>query len=298
MAHVWSDLEYKKLMDRLTRLEAQVRRTAREADARSTGAKFTIREPSTQIDGNVNIDGNLDVGGDVGMDPGQQIEWDWGSGSDVEIHAYVPPATTWQQLDIQIQNLRTNEDARMYIAAETFDPAHSAIVELRAGYNLADAVWLHLGAATPFKLGTSELALTVPLSLNGDQVGVSADWTPAVDQGGAVTVTVNAAKYIMVGNLVILLANLAVTGSGTGGNAIIVSGWDSAINPLAGWNGVPVGTCRITDTGTTDYWGVCYHSSTTALRFIDSVTQGQIGANPSFALANGDFIRFSMLYTR
>ncbi len=178
------------------------------------------------------------------------------------------------------------------------DPALSADATGQIGFPAGVAINEFSSDGT--LAGNSDLAIPTEKSVRTyvDALGTWQNWTPTVDQGGAVSVSVNLARYTVIGDTVHMMASLSVTSAGAAGNAIIISGWDSAIDALAGWNGVPVGTCRITDTGTTDYWGIVYHPSTTALRFIDSVTQGQIGGNPSFALAIGDIIKFSLTYER
>src|SRR5512138_2983596 len=58
-----------------------------------------------------------------------------------------------------------------------------------------------------------------------------AAWTPTVTQSGAVTVTVTYARYCLVGKVCHVQARLAVTGSGTETNAIVIGGQPAAIQP-------------------------------------------------------------------
>ena len=57
----------------------------------------------------------------------------------------------------------------------------------------------------------------------GGEGGAFSTWTPTVTQSGAVTATVTHAVYGRWGRLIIANFRLAVTGSGTGGNAVTVS---------------------------------------------------------------------------
>src|SRR5918996_3875392 len=50
-------------------------------------------------------------------------------------------------------------------------------------------------------------------------------WTPVITQLGTVGHTVTRATYTKVGRLLVVSADLAITGTGTGNNAITVSGW-------------------------------------------------------------------------
>lgn len=135
--------------------------------------------------------------------------------------------------------------------------------------------------------------------LEQPEVGRWIDWTPTVDQNGNVAITITYARYIILGRVVHLRARLAVTGSGTGGNAISISGLPTNIQPVnpSGMN--IIGTGSLSDSGTTVYVGAMAASGADDLRIrIDQAGTGFLGSTPSVALANGDVIGFQATYER
>jgi hypothetical protein len=114
------------------------------------------------------------------------------------------------------------------------------------------------------------------------------DWTPVVTQSGNVTLTVTYAKYQVVRKKATLLCKVAITGSGTGANAIVVSGWPSAINPSGLGAGSAVGIGTIKDTGVQYYYGLAVLQGATSVGYWWQPTSAYLGINPNFALANTD----------
>lgn len=55
-------------------------------------------------------------------------------------------------------------------------------------------------------------------------VGAWTNWTPTLTQSGSVAFTNSRAKYMKVGRMVTLMAQLTVTGTGTGGNNVVIAG--------------------------------------------------------------------------
>jgi hypothetical protein len=122
------------------------------------------------------------------------------------------------------------------------------------------------------------------------------DWTPTVDQNGAVAATVDAARYIAVFNVIHIIAKLTITGTGTAGNDIIVGSVPINIGNVTG--NYIIGSGMILDTGTTRYTCSVEVATVTTLKFIGYNNSGRIGTTPSFALANGDVISFTCTYER
>jgi photosystem II stability/assembly factor-like uncharacterized protein len=117
------------------------------------------------------------------------------------------------------------------------------------------------------------------------------NWTPVVTQTVNVTVTVNRATYQVQGKWVHIMCNLVVTGAGTAGTAIEVSGWPAAILALnPGTYGV-AGIGGVFDNGANVYDGfVFFYGAITSVRFYWQPSGNYIGVNPNFALANTDEI--------
>jgi hypothetical protein len=119
------------------------------------------------------------------------------------------------------------------------------------------------------------------------------DWTPTVTQSGAVTVTVTFAKYLVVAKKATLLAKLAVTGAGTGGNSILLGGWPAGTNPSGLGAGSAVGVGTIKDTGVQFYYAILVLQGATTLAFYWQPTSNYLGLSPNFALANTDEIHIN-----
>lgn len=134
-----------------------------------------------------------------------------------------------------------------------------------------------------------------------EKPGIWTDWTPTVTQSGSVTVTVTFAKYFTDGKLVVLRANLAVTGTGTANNDIVIGGIPASVQPSFHSTSV-IGTGLVTNAGTAYYQGALVAISATDFRiYIHNFTPlagSAIGSNPNFALANGDAISFQATYER
>jgi len=120
-------------------------------------------------------------------------------------------------------------------------------------------------------------------------------WTPTVTQSGSVTVTNTASRYNQIQKLVYATSYLTVTGSGTGGNNVIVS-----IPVTAQSNGnAMVGFGWIYDASATTIYNctVTLENTTTAkFWYSPNTTGGAFGTNPNVALANTDQIRFTLIY--
>lgn len=117
-------------------------------------------------------------------------------------------------------------------------------------------------------------------------------WTPVVTQSGSVTVTVTYAKFIVDRRLVKVSLSLAVTGSGTGGNAIIVSGLPARIQiPTPHTAQRTIGAGHVLDNSVPAYYfGRVAPLGVDDMRFIIDGVANYVGITPNFALASGDQI--------
>ena len=123
------------------------------------------------------------------------------------------------------------------------------------------------------------------------------DWTPTVDQDGAVAVTVTVGRYMILGDLAVVQCDLDVTAAGTAGNAIIIQGQPTAIQS-ANHGSIVLGIATVNDAGTAAYVGALISNGATEWRIRAHNTTGSVGVDPNFALANGDAIRLSAAYER
>ena len=119
-------------------------------------------------------------------------------------------------------------------------------------------------------------------------------WTPAVTQSVSVAATVTIGRYMRIQKLVIAVAKLSVTGTGTGNNAVKVS-----LPITAKDSGQIVGSGFIYDASTNLTYLVSAESdSTTTTRFYTDGTAGASfwGQTPNVAITNTDQINITLMY--
>lgn len=175
--------------------------------------------------------------------------------------------------------------------------------------NMIDAIQNDLNAIDNAKVSnTAAIAVSkLAAGSNGDVLstvagvptwGVTATgYTPTLTQSGSVTKTVTVADYVQLGKFVTVWFHLAVTGSGTTNNAVLV-GLPVTANTTHASSAMELGSGEILDNGTNLYhvmWR--YNSSTTiaALRN-DTLATSVVGVDPNFALANTDYIKGYVTY--
>lgn len=124
------------------------------------------------------------------------------------------------------------------------------------------------------------------------------DWTPTITQGVAVTKTITYARYVAIGNTIVLQTRLAVTSAGTAGQAIIIGGIPINIANSGDLTYV-VGIGTILDVSVAYYGGLSVAAeSATTLSFTGYTVANRMGISPNFGLANGDVISFQATYER
>jgi hypothetical protein len=116
-------------------------------------------------------------------------------------------------------------------------------------------------------------------------------WTPTVTQSASVTFTATYAKYIKIGDLVIVSCLLSITSAGTANNVIVVGGIPYSIT-----GDLVVGSGKIVNSGTANYVGCARAYTGTSVSFEADALGNSIGVTPNFALASGDSISFTIVY--
>lgn len=160
----------------------------------------------------------------------------------------------------------------------------------------ADQQWQRRGeydatlAALTARLVTLESALALINTANWP------DWTPVLTQNVVVAKTINNAKYLRVGRLVMLEMMLTVTGSGTAANVVRVTGL-----PVAAASGAfytPCGTGLVVNSSTGDHHtGLAFLETTTEMRFLATRTSGVLGTQQfTGSLSAGDGVRMTATY--
>jgi hypothetical protein len=131
----------------------------------------------------------------------------------------------------------------------------------------------------------------------GGTTGAWTAFTPTLTQSAGVAVTVANARYmILAGKTAIVQIQLAVTGSGTAGSAIVLGSIPAALAPRI--SGILCGYFWYADTGTAYYVGATRMESTTTARFYvhNAAASSPLGTTPSFGAANGDSFEVNMQY--
>lgn len=122
------------------------------------------------------------------------------------------------------------------------------------------------------------------------------NWTPTVTQGVAVAVTVTEAKYCIIGKIGTAYCKLAVTGAGTSGGGITVSGQPAAMQPALVGDNTVIGTGMVLKSGVANYVGAVVPISATQWKLLAHAQGDYVGSQPTFALANGDKIAFTATF--
>lgn len=122
--------------------------------------------------------------------------------------------------------------------------------------------------------------------------GYWVNFTPTVTQSGAVAVTTNFCRYMVVNKIVHVDMYLSVTGSGSAGNAVAIniSAVPAAYRPTSG---SMVGPYYYLDSGTSVYAAIAYMFSATVIYGVCHAEANNLGITPNFAMANGDEIRIN-----
>jgi hypothetical protein len=146
-------------------------------------------------------------------------------------------------------------------------------------------------------LTAADLNAAISTGIVSTGLGAWTSYTPTVTQSGAVTKTVTVGSYIKIGRLVIFSLDLAITGTGTASNNVIVS-----LPVTAAAANQIVGSGIIFDSSaSTVYAGVAHLNSTSSFGLWSASTDGSpsqfLGLRVfTAALASGDAIRVSGMY--
>ena len=125
------------------------------------------------------------------------------------------------------------------------------------------------------------------------------DWTPTVTQSGSVTVTVTYARYIVLARTVITQAQLSITGSGTGNNAIVIGGVPSVIQPANNsGNTAVIGSALVFESGVGFWGGALVAFGASDWRITHGGNTSWVGITPNFGLSASDTIGFMATYER
>ena len=131
----------------------------------------------------------------------------------------------------------------------------------------------------------------------GGEGGAWTTWTPAITQSGSVTATVTHAVYGRWGRLIIANFRLAVTGSGTGANAVTVT-----LPVNAARANMVVGTGGVFDSSATlGYSGTVFLPSASSMDYrqhgTGTATDNRLGiAGFTAGLASGDVVDAFLMY--
>lgn len=122
------------------------------------------------------------------------------------------------------------------------------------------------------------------------------DFTPTVTQSGAVTHTLNYARYFRYGKLAVVQIRATCTGAGTTNNRIQFTAIPSEIAPAQASTAASIGAGVILDSGTAYYGATMICEASTAFVFCGYNVGDYLGVAPNFALASGDILSCACAY--
>lgn len=214
--------------------------------------------------------------------------------------------------DVSASNFLTqaSADARYQALASigadtpsTIDPDDSASAGVSTSASRGDHQHA-IAAAVPIAVpGTGSLAEGVSTSFaRADHAHIFTnaawtDWTPTVSQNAALTFSIQYAKYIKVGRLVVLKAALTYTsGTAGAGTSVNIGGFPFQI--ASGAELPPLGTARILDASATDvFTGIWTATSATASSIYSTRANGFLGVvSFTAALTTSDRIFLDGVY--
>ena len=130
--------------------------------------------------------------------------------------------------------------------------------------------------------------------------GAWTTWTPTVTQSGAVTVTNTRSRFARYGRTIHFSCDLTVTGSGTAGNAILISLPVTAAASSTIPGGMPMGEGAVyDDSGVAVFRGQAALISTTSMQILSGATDflSALGVSGfTLALASPDRIAITGSY--
>jgi hypothetical protein len=124
------------------------------------------------------------------------------------------------------------------------------------------------------------------------------DFTPDLDQGGAVTKTVSYCRYVRAGRTITYQGRLIVTGTGNATTAVLITLPVTAVH--AAFRAIGVGDLFNSSAGTKFMCEAQLNNSTTVVRFqpMSETDNSILGASGPFtsAIAADDALTFSIVY--
>lgn len=127
-------------------------------------------------------------------------------------------------------------------------------------------------------------------------IGAMASWSPTLTQGSAVSRTVQYGQYAVVGGLVVCMAQLLVSGSGTAGQGILLP---MPVAPTSAISGMEVALGVGTHSSSTFRLGLTAVSVGSSIGFTSvNAATGHHGAVDGFTLASGDVLTVMAAYQR
>jgi hypothetical protein len=125
--------------------------------------------------------------------------------------------------------------------------------------------------------------------IDGGIFGAVTPFVPTITQGVAVSATVTAANYVQNGSVITVSIALAVTGSGTSGQSIVVGNLPAGLGSKSG--------AFFIDANSTTYVGTTTNVTDTGVNFkVGGAVGDSLGVSPAFALTSGDRIILNMTY--
>ena len=147
--------------------------------------------------------------------------------------------------------------------------------------------------ATQYNAGLTSGQVLTAATMNS--IGAAWEtWTPTVTQSGAVTATTTLGRYMRIQKLVIAVAKMTITGTGTANNAVTLSLPITANNTaqMIGSGSIYDSSANLLDLV------ICEGATTTTTKFYRNGAGGAAfwGIDPNVALGSGDVISVTFMY--
>lgn len=155
-------------------------------------------------------------------------------------------------------------------------------LDRETGQNIPAALWQRLMDMLEFITGGS---------------GTWTDFTPTLDQGGAVAITVNYARYAIIGKTAVVQVKVTATGAGTS-NKFTLNGIPAAIAIKQTTGGLNVlGNIVIVDSGTAIFNATAVDNGANSVQGRGYNSSLYAGAGtPAMTIASGDTFYFGLCY--
>jgi hypothetical protein len=122
------------------------------------------------------------------------------------------------------------------------------------------------------------------------------DWSPTVSQGSSVPITINEAKYCIIGKQAHVTAMITVNNTGAVGGSVINIGIPAVLAPALVGDYVRIGGFVVANMDVGFYEGSVVAYNATYVELVAHGVNNYVGVTPNFQLAVPDVISIDLQY--